>query len=261
MTVASVGHQCPECVAEGRRNQRTALTHFGGSAVGMQGYVTKALIAVNTAVFLLGLFFARNLMATFTQLHEWGAVIGPSFIQDDRGQTFMLSSPGVDDGGYYRLFTAMFLHYGWIHLVLNMYALYVLGRALEAALGPIRFLALYLLCGFGGNVAVYVFQPNSFAAGASTAIYGLFAAYFLILRRLGRDASSVIPIIVINIVLTFTIQGISIAGHLGGLVTGAVAGAGLAYAPRQNRTLIQALVLGGTFLVLVGITAYLSLTN
>jgi len=120
---------------------------------------------------------------------------------------------------------------------------------------------LYLLCGFGGNVAVYVFQPNSFAAGASTAIYGLFAAYFLILRRLGRDASSVIPIIVINIVLTFTIQGISIAGHLGGLVTGAVAGAGLAYAPRQNRTLIQALVLGGTFLVLVGITAYLSLTN
>lgn len=260
MIVASVGHQCPECVAEGRRTQRQALTHFGGSMAGAHGYVTKALVAINVGIFLLGLALAGNPMARGTVLHEWGAVVGPSRFATEDG-IYVLSLPGVDDGGFYRLVTAMFLHYGWIHLLLNMYALWVLGRALEAALGPLRFAALYLLAGFGGNVACYVFTPNAFAAGASTAIYGLFAAYFVVLRKLGRDASSVIPIIVINVILTFTIPGISIAGHFGGLVTGAIAGAGLAYAPRMNRTLIQALVLAATFLALTFVTIALSLAR
>jgi membrane associated rhomboid family serine protease len=153
----------------------------------------------------------------------------------------------------------MFIHYGIIHLLLNMYALWVLGRSLEAVLGPTRFLALYLISGLGGNVACYLFSPNTFSAGASTAIYGLFAAYFVVLRRLGRNASSVIPIIVINVVLTFTIPGISIAGHLGGLVAGGIASAGLAYAPRENRTLIQTAVLVAMFLGMMAITLALSL--
>jgi membrane associated rhomboid family serine protease len=259
MVVASVGHQCPECVAEGRRTQRAALTHFGGSSAGIHGYMTKALVAINVAVFVLGLALSggRSLMGGITGLHWWGGVVGPDIVNDAHQRIAM----GIDSGAYYRLVTAMFLHYGIIHLVLNMYALYVLGRALEAALGPIRFGALYLLSGIGGNVACYVFAPNSLSAGASTAIYGLFAAYFVVLRRLGRDASSVIPVIVINLVLTFTIPGISIAGHLGGLVTGAIAGAGLAYAPKQNRTLVQAGVLGGTFLLLAVVTVYLSSTS
>jgi membrane associated rhomboid family serine protease len=255
MVVASVGHQCPECVAEGRRTQRPALTHFGGSSAGAHGYVTNTLIAINVIVFVIGVILTggRSFMSGITSLHAWGAVIGPSTIEE-AGKVYAVGYPGIDDGGYYRIITAMFLHYGIIHLALNMYALYVLGRALEAALGPIRFAALYLLCGIGGNVACYIFAPNSLSAGASTAIYGLFAAYFVVLRRLGRNASSVIPIIVINLVLTFTIPGISIAGHLGGLVTGAIAGAGLAYAPRQNRALIQSLVLGATFACLIAIT-------
>ncbi len=261
MVVASVGHQCPECVSEGRRTQRQALTHFGGSMAGAHGYVTKALIALNVGVFLLGLALAGNPMARATPLHEWGAVVGPSRFRAEGGGIFILTPPGVDDGGFYRLLTAMFLHYGWIHLLLNMYALWVLGRALEAALGPIRFASLYLLAGFGGNVACYLFSPNAFSAGASTAIYGLFAAYFLVLRKLGRDATSVIPIIVINVILTFTIPGISIAGHLGGLVTGAIAGAGLAYAPRMNRTVVQVLVLVATFGALSVMTIALSLAR
>jgi membrane associated rhomboid family serine protease len=264
MVVASVGHQCPECVAEGRRTVRPALTHFGGSSAGMHGYVTKALITINVAVFVLALVLTRggSLGGGATDLHLWGAVNGSGLLVDrNTGELFPFGYGGIDGGEYYRLITAMFLHYGIIHLLLNMYALYVLGRALEAALGPIRFTALYLLCGFGGNVACYVFAPNTLSAGASTAIYGLFAAYFMILRRLGRDASSVIPIIVINVVLTFAIPGISIAGHLGGLVTGAVAGAGLAYAPRQNRALIQAVVLGATFAGLTAITLALSFAS
>ncbi|HEX6687022.1 MAG TPA: rhomboid family intramembrane serine protease [Candidatus Limnocylindrales bacterium] len=256
MIVASVGHQCPECVAEGRRTQRPALTHFGGSQAGIEGYVTKALVFLNVAVFLVTL--AMGGLSLFgggiTDLHVWGAVNGPGYVLSRDGQPIGLGAPGIDQGAIWRLFTAMFLHYGIIHLALNMYALWVLGRSLEAALGPIRFAALYLLAGFGGNVACYVFSPTSLSAGASTAIYGLFAAYFLVLRRLGRDATSVIPIILINVVLTFTVSGISIAGHMGGLVTGAVCGLGLAYAPRQNRTLVQTMVLGGTFFALVAIT-------
>lgn len=255
MVVASVGHQCPECVAEGRRSQRPALTHFGGSAAGMNGYVTKVLIVLNIAVFLLTIAVGGlNLWGGVTELHIWGAVNGPGYVINNDGQIIPLGVPGIEQGAFWRLFTAMFLHYGILHLLLNMYALWVLGRALEAALGPLRFAALYLLAGLGGDVAVYLFAPTTLAAGASTSIYGLFAAYFLVLRRLGRDASSVIPIIVINVVLTFTIPGISIAGHLGGLVAGAVVGLGLAYAPRQHRTLVQTLALTGSLVVLIGIT-------
>jgi membrane associated rhomboid family serine protease len=263
MVVASVGHQCPECVAEGKRTQRQALTHFGGSAAGAHGYVTKVLMALNVGVFLYVLVVtgARAFTGGVTETHIWGAVNGSGLVELRDGTLGYIGYSGVDGGDYYRLITAMFLHYGIIHLALNMYALWILGRSLEAALGPIRFGALYLLCGIGGNVACDLFAPNTLSAGASTAIYGLFAAYFLVLRRLGRDASSVIPIIVINVVLTFTIPGISIAGHLGGLITGAVAGAGLAYAPREHRTLVQTLVLAATFLALMAITLALSLTR
>lgn len=256
MVVASVGHQCPECVAEGRKSVRPTLTHFGGSSAGMHGYVTKALLFATVGVFLFSALLGGGgtLLSGGSELHLWGAVNGPGYIVGQGGQIFLLPYPGIDQGGYYRLVTAMFLHYGIIHLGLNMYALWILGRSLEAALGPIRFAALYVISGIGGNVAAYVFAPNSLTAGASTAIYGLFAAYFLVLRRLGRDATSVIPIIVINVVLTFTIPGISIAGHLGGLAAGALCGLGLAYAPREHRTLVQTLALAGTFAALLAIT-------
>nr|WP_203745742.1 rhomboid family intramembrane serine protease [Catellatospora bangladeshensis] len=270
MISASVGHQCPECVAEGRRTQRPALTHFGGSQVGMHGYVTKALIGINVAVFLLGLVLAGaaagfdgGLFTGATKIQFLGGVIGPDFCglgNPDTGMCYEAYT-GIDNGAYYRLFTAMFIHYGIIHLALNMWALWVLGRSLEAALGPIRFGALYLICGLGGNVACYVLSPGALSAGASTAVYGLFAAYFFVLRRLGRDAMSVVPIIVINVILSFSIPGISWQGHLGGLVTGAICGFGLAYAPRQNRTVVQAGVLGGMLTVLLLATFALSFTR
>ena len=151
----------------------------------------------------------------------------------------------------------MFLHYGVLHLLLNMWALWVLGRSLETALGPLRFAALYLVAGLGGNVAAYLFSaPNAATAGASTAIFGLFAAIFVIMRRLGRDTSAVIPILVINLIFTFTVPSISIAGHLGGLVTGGALALVLAYAPRTQRTLVQAVGVGAiTFLLLALVVA------
>ncbi|MBO4205303.1 rhomboid family intramembrane serine protease [Micromonospora echinofusca] len=253
MRDASVGHQCPECVAEGRRSVRPTRTVFGGGAVGRQGYVTTALIALNVVTMLLSIASDRGgdsaaggsgfggLMGGSTPLTEWGAVIGLARFPD-------FTVHGVAEGEWYRLLTAMFLHYGVVHLLLNMWALWVLGRSLEATLGPARFLGLYLVAGFGGNVAAYVFSaPNAATAGASTAIFGMFAGLFVIMRRLGRDTSQVIPILVVNLVFTFAVPGISIAGHLGGLVTGAAMALVLAYAPRANRSLVQ--LAGGALIV------------
>jgi membrane associated rhomboid family serine protease len=157
---------------------------------------------------------------------------------------------GIDDGAVYRLLTSTFIHYGILHLLLNMWALWMLGRNLEAALGPARFVALYVLSGLGGSIAGYLFSPDSISAGASGAIFGLFAALFVVLKRLRRDTSSVVPVLVINLVLTFTIPNISIAGHLGGLVVGAIVAAGLAYAPRQGRTAVQVATIAAMAVIL-----------
>jgi membrane associated rhomboid family serine protease len=259
MRDAAVGHQCPECVAEGLRGQRPARTVFGGGAAGRHGYVTKLLIAVNVVLMLLSIYSDRGgdsvaggglggLMGGSTPLTDWGSVIGLAGFFDG-------SVHGVATGEWYRLLTAMFLHYGVLHLLMNMWALWVLGRQLEAVLGPARFAALYLVAGLGGNVAAYLFAaPNQASAGASTAIFGLFAALFVITRRLGGDTSSVLPILAINLIFTFTVPSISIPGHLGGLVAGALMALVLAYAPHGRRTLVQAG--GGVLLVvlLLGLT-------
>jgi membrane associated rhomboid family serine protease len=268
MRDAAVGHQCPECVAEGRRTQRPVRTAFGGGATGQLGYVTKTLIGLNVLVAVLGVAVAgaaatlgNGLFSSASALHEFGAVFGPSFTVAPNGD-FVTPTPGlgptytgIDDGGLYRLVTAMFIHYGLIHLLLNMWALWILGRNLEAALGPARFLALYLIAGIGGNVAAYLWSPTGLTAGASTSIFGLLAAFFIVLRRLGRDTSVLIPVLVINLVLTFTVSNISVAGHLGGLVTGAVVAAVLAYAGGPRRTLLQAVGSGAVLLLLLLLTA------
>ena len=264
MREAAVGFQCPECVAEGRRTTAPARTAFGGSRAGYAGYVTTGLIVANVAVLLLsvlvsgaGAMFGGGLFSGATRIHLLGGVIGPDIVL---GPPTLERFPGVDSGAFYRLFTAMFIHFGPLHLLLNMWALWMFGRSLEAALGPLRFLALYLLAGLGGSVAALLFQPDNLTAGASGAIFGLFAALFLALRRLRRDTSSVLPVIIINLVLTFTFPGISIAGHLGGLLVGAIAGLGLAYAPRQARTAVQVTTLAGTAAILAALTVLSILT-
>src|SRR4029453_11637688 len=132
-----------------------------------------------------------------------------------------------------------FVHYGILHLLLNMWALWMLGRNLEAALGPVRFAALYMLSGLGGSIAGYLFSPDSISAGASGAIFGLFPALFVILKKLRPATSRAVAHRVINPLPTVRIPNISTAGLLGGFVVGAIVAAGLAYAPRQARTAVQ----------------------
>lgn len=266
MTEASVGFQCPECVNEGRRTQRPVRTAFGGSRAGIAGYVTISLVALNVFGLLLGGIMAGlpGMIPTnglFTGVTKLQLVLGsfaPSYLISpenvppgtEAGQIYT----GIDDGAVYRLLTSMFIHYGVLHVLLNMWALWMLGRSLEAALGPLRFLALYLLAGLGGSVAAYVFSPGAISAGASGAIFGLFAGLLIVLKRLRRDTSTVLPVILINLVLTFTIPNISIAGHLGGFVVGGLVALGLAYAPRNGRTAVQVATIAGVALLLVGTT-------
>jgi membrane associated rhomboid family serine protease len=195
-----------------------------------------------------------GLLGGSTPLTEWGSVWGIAQLGDGRVVLAEFRA-GIADGEFYRLFTSMFLHYGLLHLGLNMWALWVLGRELEERLGPGRFLALYLLAGLGGGVAAYVFAPQAQAAGASGAIYGLFAALFVVFRRLNRDTSAIITVLVINLIFSFSVRTISLEAHLGGLVTGAVIGVALAYAPRaiRNRVLVGAIV--ATVLILGAIVS------
>jgi membrane associated rhomboid family serine protease len=254
MHEASVGHQCTECVTDGRRSQRPARTAFGGSRAGHAGLATRILIAINALVFVISALSGGakalggsggwfGMLGASTPVTQWGEVLGYA--------PYYLGGPvhGVAAGEWYRLGTAMFLHYGVLHILLNMWVLWQLGRYLEARLGPTRFVALYVLAGLGGNVAAYLFTPpNQGAAGASTAIFGLFAAIIIVNRRLKLDISALIPLLVINLLFTFTVPNISVAGHLGGLVTGCVVGLILAYAPSPRRTQFQ---VAGCVVVLV----------
>jgi membrane associated rhomboid family serine protease len=224
MRDAAVGHQCVECVQAGARTIRQPRTRFGGRQRSGTPVVTYALIGINVAAFIVQMASG----SLEKQLTLW--------------------PPAVADGQFYRLVTSMFLHYGAAHLLLNMWALYVVGPPLEMWLGRLRFGALYALSGLGGSVLVYLLSPlNTATAGASGAIFGLFGATFVVGRRLTLDVRWVVAVIAINLAFTFVApalssQRISWQGHVGGLVTGALVAAAYVYPPKERRNLIQALV-------------------
>jgi membrane associated rhomboid family serine protease len=224
MRTAAVGHQCVECVQAGARTIRQPRTRFGGRERSATPVVSYALIAINVLVFVVQMA-SGNLER---QLALW--------------------PPAVADGQLYRVVTSAFLHYGATHLLLNMWALYVVGPPLETWLGRLRFGALYGLSGLGGSVLVYLISPLGTAtAGASGAIFGLFGATFVVGKRLALDVRWVIAIIGINLVFTFVVPAVSShliswQAHVGGLVTGGVVAAAYVYPPRERRNLIQAAV-------------------
>jgi rhomboid protease GluP len=140
-------------------------------------------------------------------------------------------TPLIAEGEYWRLFTAMFLHIGVVHLFMNAYALFVIGTELERMLGWKRFLAIYVISGLMGNLASYAFSPH-LAAGASGAIFGLIGAlaavFFRYRRRLGTwgraRLTNIALILVLNVGYSFLNPRIDYLAHMGGLVTGFVLG-------------------------------------
>jgi membrane associated rhomboid family serine protease len=194
------------------------------------GPVTVGLIAVNVAMFVVTAVSA--------------AATGASPLDDQDSPVFAAlaqSPPLVADGQWWRLVTAGFLHVGPIHLLFNMVALWVIGRELEPVFGRVRFLAVYLVGLLGGSAAVFLFgRLHSEVAGASGAVFGLMGALAVVLARMRLSARPAVTLIVLNLVLSFVVPNISILGHLGGLVCGAVASAVLVYAPARHRAGWQA---------------------
>ena len=224
---AAVGQQCVECIREGNRATRQASAPFGGKVTG-RPLVTWTLVAINALVYV------GELVASNTLIND-GAMVGK-----------FSPTVGVADGQWYRLITSAFLHeppgssFGIFHILFNMWALIVVGPALERLLGRVRFLAVYLVSALGGSVLFYLIAaPTAVGIGASGAIFGLFGAYFLVARRLRIDARQILVLIALNLVISFTVAGIAWQAHVGGLIAGSALTAAYAYAPRSNRTLIQ----------------------
>jgi membrane associated rhomboid family serine protease len=161
---------------------------------------------------------------------------------------------GVADGEYYRLLTAAFMHASIFHIAFNMYALYLFGPPLEATLGRVRYLSLYLMSALGGSAVSYAFNaPNQGSLGASGAVFGLFGAFFIVNRKFGRDNSGLLVLLAINLAFAF-LPGTNIDwhAHVGGLLTGSLVASALVYAPRDKRTVVQA---AGSVVVLLIIVA------
>lgn len=244
LRAAAVGAQCVDCVAQGGREVRRATTVAGAEPL-ERAIVVPVLIALNVAVFV------------------WTAVQAGSVSNNadsDLFDAWALAPFLVADGDWWRLVTSGFLHIGPIHLLFNMWALWVLGRDLEKVLGRGRFTALYAVSLLGGAASVMLFSnPATATAGASGAVFGLMGGLAIVLRRLNAPVGQVIGLIAVNLVISVVVPNISIAGHLGGLVVGAAATAALVYAPVRNRLRVQAVALVGiTIVVLAAIVLAIS---
>ncbi|MGW4381735.1 rhomboid family intramembrane serine protease [Kitasatospora sp. NPDC004531] len=248
MVPASVGFQCPDCVHGAAEQRPRPRTSFGGVlALGDGALVTKVLIGLNLLVFVLTEYVAGRWQVTLG-LVSWAPLPGLRF--------GMAAGPQE----WYRLVTAMFVHGGLLHIATNMFSLWVLGPQLERVLGRLRFLGLYLVAGIAGNVLAFLLTPGTsqlFSVGASGAIFGLLGATAVLFRVNRVPMQPVIALLVVNLVISFSLKGIDWRAHIGGLVAGVVIAAGMMYAPRAHRNLVQGLTTAGVLvaslaLLLVG---------
>ena len=233
MVSASVGFQCPDCVrgtsGTGQRpTDRRPRTITGGTVAADPRLVTKILIGLNLALFLVQMSVGDR----FTDRFD---LIGRAYVPHLGG------IEGVAEGQWYRLLTSMFLHGSYIHIGFNMLSLWWIGAPLEAALGRVRYLTLYAVSGLAGSAFTYLIAgANQPSLGASGAIFGLFGAMAVLMRRLNYDMRPVIALLVINLIFTFGGLGnIAWQAHVGGLVAGVVVGYAMVHAPRERRLLVQ----------------------
>jgi membrane associated rhomboid family serine protease len=216
MRFAPVGIRCPEHSGEAQGARRVVQGVQKRSARN-PGLVTKTLIGINVGIYLLQLAGGASMNANSGWIFEHGAL----FIQriDSSGAVV-----GLAEGEWYRLLTAAFLHYGPIHLAMNMLAVWWIGRPLEDWLGPLRYVLLYVVAGIAGSAGALIASPDAVTVGASGAIFGILGAAIVLERQqtyvLGGSA---ITLLVVNLAFTFAVPGISIGGHLGGLAGGALA--------------------------------------
>jgi len=242
---AAVGIQCVDCVREQARTSRAVRTPFGGRPTDGRPLVTYSIIGLCLVVFLL------------QQVPNLGITNDLAFV------------PGLAADEPWRFVTTAFLHAPnfLLHIAFNMVALWQVGPALEHLLGRARFVTLYLVSAVGGSVGFLLLadpaNPFSWFApvvGASGAVFGLFGATVLVLRRLRLDARPLIGVIVVNAILGFVISGIAWQAHLGGLVAGTAVTAAFVYAPKQRRSIAQGFGVALVALLIVAV-AWLRLAS
>jgi membrane associated rhomboid family serine protease len=206
--------------------------------------VTKALIGLNVGIYALQLAMGSGLSADSGWIFTHGALVANGIYPDG-------TLAGVANGEWWRLITAAFLHYGPLHLALNMLVLWFVGGPIEQAIGRVQYLLLYIVSGLAGSAGALLVSPNSITVGASGAIFGLFGALAVLEYQhtgvlIGGPAFTLIAI---NLVFTFLIPGISWGGHVGGLIGGALGMLALSRLPRA----FQADAAGVLGLVAVGV--------
>lgn len=232
MREASVGFQCPSCILEGAKTVRQPRTIAGGTISGREGRVSMVLIGINVAAFVAQLATGDR----SGDIYQYGALQG--YV--------------VADGDYWRLVTSAFLHGSMLHLLFNMYALYLFGPFVERALGTSRFIAAYLTTAVAGSTAAYLLaSPATVTIGASGAVFGLFAMALLLLLRAKQDVRSLLVLLAINAFISVAGSNISWQGHLGGFIAGAILGAAFAFAPRERKTAVQVLVFTGLWFAMI----------
>jgi membrane associated rhomboid family serine protease len=216
MTPTPVGMRCPECA-----RQRTAVRRVGAGLQTGTSPATYVLIALNVAAFLAEIAGGGGAGS----LEGGGKVI----------RDFGLYGPEVADGEWYRIVTSAFLHAGPLHIALNMFALFILGTLLEPGIGTPRFLGVYAVSLLAGAFGALLLDPTETTVGASGAIFGLMSAAFIVARHRGIEglASQIGFYVILNLAFTFGVPGISVGGHLGGLVGGALAALVIVFGERR----------------------------
>ncbi len=208
MTPTPVGMRCPECSRETTKVHRLREEQ----PMTQRAPVTMAIIAVNVAVFVIGLVLDSRLGLSggLGKLQREGALFGPL----------------VADGEWWRIVTSGFLHSGLWHVGLNMFLIYILGSQVEIALGRARYAVIYFGALLAGSLGSMLLSPDSVVVGASGAGFGLMGAYAVVAWTRGFSVwqSGIGGLILLNIAFTFAVPNIAIGGHLGGLIGGALLG-------------------------------------
>lgn len=207
MSVAPVGIRCPEHSGKQPRRLRgpRPVVRAQRQLTSAAAPVTRALIAINVAIYLVTVVQGSSLNAPGGSLFD----------------KMFLYGPYVNHGDWWRLITSAFLHASVLHIAFNMFALYVIGTPVEHYLGRARFLGLYLVSGLAGSAGALLQTPTTLVVGASGAIFGILGAMLILeWQATGRLAGNAMTWIFINLVISFTIPNISWGGHVGGLVGG-----------------------------------------
>jgi membrane associated rhomboid family serine protease len=237
MSYGPVGIRCPDHATAGGRAtapRRAARSASRSPSVSLRGpFITFTLIGVNVGVYLVQLLMGAGISANTGWIYEHGVLVSSAV--DSGGQVV-----GVAEGDWWRLGTAMFLHYGPIHLGMNMLVLWFIGPSLEEYFGHWRYLLVYLVSGLAGSAGALVWSPNALTVGASGAIWGLMgAALVLEARRIWVFGGQAMGLVVFNLAITFLIPGISIGGHVGGLIGGGLCA--LAFSSLRRRAALATL--------------------